>query len=1127
MDRNGKLDRTPAYNSTSETNHIKNSIRIIKYIKYLRDVSRKIASRNGFEKCYLNKQFKFAYPIFKYKDVISSLDAEYEMYNWYYEQVKSNPEKKLFIGFGLLCGSFKKRIISAPILYVQCDIDKSETNEITIEFPDNANINYDLLAALSDRANVNDEDVFTPSTINQTLLLEKLEDEINTYTSYEQIADFSRYVFNQLKIDFEEFKQVEIITTAIDYKNEVLTYLNNKTDSIFKGKLKYYPLNFAFVSTIPDQLSTYQALHSFVESIEINNEFKNPVLEKLLANALSEEKTSIGIIEEERINEIIENSIPLSLSASQKQAIKNAWQNEISYVQGPPGTGKSHTISALILSALALDKKVLVVSAKQPALEVVNQKINPLLSDDESVTGVIYFDKDSRRKIRDYISKLLNSTNSKPELTLQLQNIEENLNQLRIQIIAKQKKHKEYQNQLIQNINFQQEFKEMNVQFEKRLKRFANIFEKIPDKLPFKIIRDKAAYEHTNELVKKIYNSTQKTFAGQLYIAKYQKHLLEKFNLPKEWLYKSGFPLLSENYIELNAIYSETQKVRTKIKHDETSLRALIKELVNELYELKKDNIKLQFKHKLIQTLLDDTIIEDLEQFDKMLHWTNSKMVLKRMNEINFLNMTKLFPFWTAEIKNLGQLFPLQHDLFDLIIVDEASQVNLAEILPVFYRGKNICIVGDHKQLNLKATGLSFGLTESFDEKIWNKYNGSYLNYQGAEEKFLVVKKASILDFIKSEDYKFPIREVMLEEHFRSLPQLASYTSKTFYKDEANPNNLDGKLKVMTETPDKMALQCFKAILVEGIRDTDNSNKIIIKEAETAVELIKFLTANDANKSSSLTAKFEFPQHIDKSKPFTIGVISIIRDQCEFIKERINDKISEEVREKFKIMVGTPEEFQGSERDIIIFSLCLDENCRGGHGHFQDKQRFNVATSRAKSFTYFIYSKFPLSFDKIHDYLKKMNGGDEFNDQTTEIEIKKLPVFNPENLESEFEKEVHNWLINYIQKRNKSSNSITIHNQITSCGQKRLDFVLFNEINKKSAVLEVDGNYHFNAGGLKQNYTDEHLERMEILERAGWKIINTAYYKWYKNGWLSETTEPVFKEEIERIEKELDLYLFD
>ncbi len=45
---------------------------------------------------------------------------------------------------------------------------------------------------------------------------------------------------------------------------------------------------------------------------------------------------------------------------------------------------------------------------------------------------------------------------------------------------------------------------------------------------------------------------------------------------------------------------------------------------------------------------------------------------------------------------------------------------------------------------------------------------------------------------------------------------------------------------------------------------------------------------------------------------------------------------------------------------------------------------------------------------------------------------------------------------------------------------------------------------HFNIGELKQNYTEEHLERMEILQRAGWKIINTPYYKWWKDDWLSE-----------------------
>ena len=91
-------------------------------------------------------------------------------------------------------------------------------------------------------------------------------------------------------------------------------------------------------------------------------------------------------------------------------------------------------------------------------------------------------------------------------------------------------------------------------------------------------------------------------------------------------------------------------------------------------------------------------------------------------------------------------------------------------------------------------------------------------------------------------------------------------------------------------------------------------------------------------------------------------------------------------------------------------------------------------------------------------------GGVEFNDQPATIEIKKLPAFNPLKLESDFEKQVHYWLTNYIEKRNKSENFITLHNQIVSCGQKRLDFVLYNERTKNSAVVEVDGNYHFNQG---------------------------------------------------------------
>ena len=79
---------------------------------------------------------------------------------------------------------------------------------------------------------------------------------------------------------------------------------------------------------------------------------------------------------------------------------------------------------------------------------------------------------------------------------------------------------------------------------------------------------------------------------------------------------------------------------------------------------------------------------------------------------------------------------------------------------------------------------------------------------------------------------------------------------------------------------------------------------------------------------------------------------------------------------------------------------------------------------------------------------------------------------------------------------------------------------------KKSVAIEVDGSHHFTNNGLADNYTIEHIERMEILTRAGWNIINTPYHKWYKDGWLSEQTDRQFKEEINRIYNEINSALF-
>ena len=115
-----------------------------------------------------------------------------------------------------------------------------------------------------------------------------------------------------------------------------------------------------------------------------------------------------------------------------------------------------------------------------------------------------------------------------------------------------------------------------------------------------------------------------------------------------------------------------------------------------------------------------------------------------------------------------------------MIIVDESSQVNLAEVLPAFYRGKNICVVGDHDQLGLDSTGVTFTMSKKFDVMTWTKYFQDKMSYGTAEsERKLTVTSASILDFVRSPQ-NISIKTAMLNEHFRSMPALANYTNSNY-----------------------------------------------------------------------------------------------------------------------------------------------------------------------------------------------------------------------------------------------------------------------------------------------------------------------------------------------------------
>ncbi len=129
--------------------HKQNTQLIISYLYYLRDVSRNIISRNGFDKCLLDnirgaKYFPSIFNSFNLE--FSKNDECYKIIDNLYIKIDKQ-DKKIFIGFGAVFGTNKfKKIIAAPLLAIQCEVEKIEEKIFLEPIIDTLGINYDLIS---------------------------------------------------------------------------------------------------------------------------------------------------------------------------------------------------------------------------------------------------------------------------------------------------------------------------------------------------------------------------------------------------------------------------------------------------------------------------------------------------------------------------------------------------------------------------------------------------------------------------------------------------------------------------------------------------------------------------------------------------------------------------------------------------------------------------------------------------------------------------------------------------------------------------------------------------------------------------------------------------------------------
>lgn len=384
-------------------------------------------------------------------------------------------------------------------------------------------------------------------------------------------------------------------------------------------------------------------------------------------------------------------------------------------------------------------------------------------------------------------------------------------------------------------------------------------------------------------------------------------------------------------------------------------------------------------------------------------------------------------PCWIMPHYRVSESLPADLGLFDIVIVDEASQSTVAA-LPALLRAKKILIVGDDKQVSPELVGR--------DQARADELATRHLSTQVADYRSCLREEQSLYDLGK---VVFAGGSIMLTEHFRCVAPIIEFSKAQFYGHRLTPL----RLPMASERLDPPLIDVF---VEDGYREGD----INPPEADFIVSEIAAI-ADD-----------------ERMAKRTIGVTTLLgQNQAAHIYKEIEQRLGTEVMERHEIRVGDPTAFQGDERDIMFVSLVAqrDDSPLSGNRY---EQRFNVALSRAKDRTYLVRS---VELDQLRasDQLRRSlleHFRCPYPAETSDLKDRR------DRCESDFEREMFDLLC---------ERGFRVNTQVR-VGNFRIDLVVEGDNDQRIAV-ECDGDrYHG-----PDKWPDD-MMRQRILERAGWTV---------------------------------------
>lgn len=710
---------------------------------------------------------------------------------------------------------------------------------------------------------------------------------------------------------------------------------------------------------------------------------------------------------------------PFGCNQSQFEAVTEALSNRISVIQGPPGTGKTQTILNIVANLVMQGKTVQIVSNNNSAVDNIIEKLSSPKYELDFIAALL-----GRKEHKiDFIN---NQTGEYPDLKRWMpddskQNLKEELSKM----YSKLKTIYGLKNELAE---CHRQKTDVELEWEYHQIHVADI-DVSGDSIRFRRKLNSSKIMQLWQEFQEIADGEKE--ADLLYKLKcffaYAVNPIEMFSCDA-----------SSVIVQLQGMYYQAKmtELQNKIKALEEKLSAITADGMIEQFT----DISLTcFRNELAKRYGSK---REREQFSLDSLWKHPETFLKEYPVV-------LSTTYTAR-SSLGK-----NGHFDYVIMDEASQVDVATGLLALSSASSAVIVGDLKQLPNVVTS---------EQK------------KEAKEKFARYKLPAAYSFA---EYSFlssfcallgeRMPNTLLREHYRCHPQIIGFCNQKFY---------NGDLVIMTENQSGTAVELITTVAGHHERERANQRQAdVIKE-----EVLPNLDCRDEE----------------------IGIIAPYRNQVRLIRRTLSGRAIE---------IDTVHKFQGREKDVIIISAVDDVVTQFS----DDPNLLNVAVSRAKKKLILVMSnRQQPSGSNVGDligYIRYNNCDvrqsavssvfDFLYGQYTEQRLYRLQKYKRVS-EYDSENLMYSVILDELQKRESLPLKVVCHTPLNlllhdlskldseerrfvNTGLSHLDFLIYNRVTKRPVLaIEVDG-YAFHKEGTRQSERDKLKDH--ILEVYGIPLL--------------------------------------